>query len=70
MVYQALINNLGCPGMNRITSAMSLPPITQGKFDRYTRYLYERMEPHFQACMKTANITESSQETKKNRKET
>lgn len=53
MVYEAIINNLGCPGLNRITAALSVPPMTQGKFDRYTRYLYKRMNVHYEDCMKT-----------------
>lgn len=52
MVYEALINNLGAPGLNCIIAAFSMPPISQGKFDRYATYLYERMENHYEDMMK------------------
>lgn len=52
LIYEALINNLGAPGLNRIIAALSMPPISQGKFDRYARYLYKRMESHHENMMK------------------
>ena len=54
LVYEALINDLGCAGLNRIAQAQSIPPMSSGKFNRHANYLYARMWKHYEDAQKKA----------------
>lgn len=50
-VYKSLINNLGHWGMNRIGTVLGLPPMSNGKYNRYAKHIYKRMSAHFNSAM-------------------
>lgn len=54
LVYEALINDLGCAGLNQIAQAQSIPPMSSGKFNRYANFLYEKMWKHYEDAQKKA----------------
>ena len=55
LVYEVLINYLGCAGLNRIAQGLSIPPLTSGKFNRYANFLYDKMWPYYETIQKRAH---------------
>ncbi|KAK4290786.1 hypothetical protein Pmani_036345 [Petrolisthes manimaculis] len=51
-VFEAVNNNIGITGLNRIISTLGIDTFSQGKFTRHSHYLYKRMDKHYPVRMK------------------
>ncbi|KAK3889782.1 hypothetical protein Pcinc_006343 [Petrolisthes cinctipes] len=49
IVHEAINNNLGRAGINRIVSTLGFEPFTEGKFTRHSHWLYKEMDIYFAA---------------------
>lgn len=51
-VFEAVNNNIGVTGLNRIISTLGFDTFSQGKFTRHAHYMYKRMDRQYPARMK------------------
>ena len=49
IVHEAINNNLGRAGINRIVSTLGFEPFTEGKFTGHSHWLYKEMDVYFAA---------------------
>lgn len=53
-VFEAINNNIGVKGLNRIISTLVFDTFNQGKFSRHAKFLYKGMERQYPSLMKDA----------------
>ncbi|KAK3880998.1 hypothetical protein Pcinc_014547 [Petrolisthes cinctipes] len=51
-VFEAVNNNIGITGLNRIISTFGFDTFSQGKFTRHAHFLYKRMDKQYPVRMK------------------